>query len=259
MTDTSEILEFISVCERRAGELILRARNIIAENKTGSRNVVTEYDIKVQTMLREAIKNQIPDAGFFCEETADTDTLAKGRCFIIDPIDGTMNFVKGFNHSCISIAYILDGEVLAAAVYNPFSDELFTAEKGRGAYLNGKRIHCGEAPLSDSIVCVGTSPYRPELSDRTFSTVQLLFESSLDVRRQGSAELDLCYVAAGRAGLYWELDVSLWDYAAGYLIVNEAGGVCLDGNGNPLPFTESKTSITAGTPKAFEDYIKLIG
>lgn len=257
MTDTSEILSYMIECVRQAGELVLHAGNIIADNKTDGRNVVTEYDVKVQTMLRDKLSAAVPDACFFCEESSDTDRLQGGRAFIIDPIDGTMNFVHGFNHSCISVAYSFKGEVLAAAVFNPFSGELFTAQKGRGAFLNGARISCGNSSLADSVVCAGTSPYRMDLSEKTFSMLYLLFCSSLDIRRSGSAELDLCYVAAGRAGLYWELDVSFWDYAAGYLIVTEAGGKCFTADGSPLPFDEKKTSIVAATCEAMEDYLKL--
>lgn len=258
MTDASEILRYTAECVRKAGELILHAGNIIADSKTDGRNVVTEYDLKVQTMLKESLSEFVPGARFFCEESSGTDSISDGQFFIIDPIDGTMNFVRGFNHSCISVAYAFDGEILAACVYNPFSDEMFTAEEGHGAYLNERRICCGSSSLADSVVCAGTSPYRADLSGETFSMLRLLFDNSLDIRRSGSAELDLCYVAAGRAGLYWELDVSFWDYAAGYLIVREAGGKCLAADGSALPFDDRKTSITAGTEEAMSDYLKLI-
>ena len=259
MTEASDILNFIVECEKCAGELVLHARNIIADSKTDGRNVVTEYDVRVQTMLREKLSAAVPDARFFCEESSETDSISNGRTFIIDPIDGTMNFVHGFNHSCISVAYAFGGEILAAAVYNPFSDEMFTAEKGRGAFLNGKRIFCNSSSLADSIVCAGTSPYRVDLSEESFAMLRLLFDNSLDIRRSGSAELDLCYVAAGRAGLYWELDVSFWDYAAGYLIVSEAGGQCFSSDGSRLPFDERKTSIVAGNRFSTADYLKLTG
>jgi len=258
MTDTSEILNFMIECVKSAGDLVIHARGIIADNKTDGRNVVTEYDVRVQNMLRERLSAAVPDAGFFCEESCETDRLRGGRTFIIDPIDGTMNFVHGFNMSCISVAYSYMGEILAAAVFNPFSGELFTAEKGCGAFLNGRQIFCGRASLADSVVCAGTSPYRADLSGETFPMLRLLFENSLDIRRSGSAALDLCSVAAGRAGLYWELDTSFWDYAAGYLIVKEAGGECLTADGSALPFDERKSSITAGNPAATEDYFKLI-
>ena len=149
------------------------------------------------------------------------------------------------------------GELRAAAVYNPYVDEMFTAVKGEGAYLNGRRLHVSDAPLSDSVVCYGTSPYSTELADETFRLARIAFNAGLDLRREGSAELDLCSVAAGRAGLYFEMQVSLWDYAAGALLVREAGGVCQDIRGAELPFDGSKPTILAGGSHAVMDFLKL--
>ena len=258
MPDIHDILDAVIKAERKAGELVLHAGNIIARNKTDGRNVVTEYDLKVQKLLQDALSAAFSGTHFFCEESDNSEKLSSGTTFIIDPIDGTMNFVKGFNHSCISVACCVDGEVLCSAVYNPFADEMFTAVKGEGAFLNGERIFCGSAALSDSVVCVGTAPYRVDLEERTFRIMQLLFHNSLDIRRQGSAELDLCSVASGRAGLYYEENLCLWDYAAGYLLVNEAGGVCVTAEGGELPFDGSKSSLVAGTKNAVRDCLSLI-
>lgn len=170
-----------------------------------------------------------------------------------------MNFVHGFHHSCISVAYAEHGTILAGAVYNPYVDEMFTALKGRGAFLNGRSIHVSDAGLADSVVCFGSAPYNPELSERTFTLARRAYDASLDVRREGSAALDLCTVAAGRAGLYFELIVSLWDYAAGALIAGEAGALCSRVSGVPLPFDGSKTDIVAGSPAAVSDFLRLAG
>jgi len=245
----------IQSAERRAAELVMHAQGIIAESKTGRRDVVTEYDCKVQQLLMELLSEAEPGAHFFCEEQNERDSLSAAQLFIIDPIDGTMNFVHGFHHSCISIAYAEYGELLAAAVYNPYMDEMFSAVKGMGAYLNGKRISVSEAPLKESVVCFGTAPYSAALRDMTFDYARKVYDASLDLRREGSAALDLCSVAAGRAGLYFELMVSLWDYAAGVLIVNEAGGECCDVFGKDLPFDESKPTIVAGGRRAMDDFM----
>lgn len=170
-----------------------------------------------------------------------------------------MNFVRGFNHSCISVAYAERGKLCASAVYNPYVDEMFSAVAGQGAYLNGRQIHVDDVPLSESVVCFGTAPYDSTLWGKTFSLAEKVIGASLDLRRQGSAELDLCSVAAGRAGLYFELSVSLWDYAAGMLLVNEAGGRCCRTDGNPLPFDGTKTDIAAGAPRALADFLRLTG
>lgn len=256
---SDKVIDSIVSAERGAAEIMLHAHNIITENKSGRRDVVTEYDRRVQEYLMQVLREAVPEARFFCEEQTEHDDLHARHLFIIDPIDGTMNFVHGFNHSCISVAYMSAGELRAAAVYNPYVDELFTAVKGEGAYLNGRRLHISDAPLSESVVCIGTSPYSADLTERTFRLARLAFDAGLDIRRQGSAELDLCSVAAGRAGLYFELQVSLWDYAAGALLVREAGGICQDICGAELPFNGTKPTILAGGPHAVRDFLHLTG
>lgn len=253
-----EIAAMLASAEREAAELIMHAGSIIAEDKSGHRDVVTEYDRKVQLLMEKRIREAMPEATFFCEEMNERDDLHAENVFIIDPIDGTMNFVKGFNHSCISAAYASRGTVLAAAVYNPYVDELFTAVTGAGAFLNGRPIRVEEAPLSECIVCCGTAPYVPELTERSFDIMCRCCKAGLDIRREGSAELDLCSVAAGRAGLFVELSLSLWDYAAGMLIVSEAGGICLTEDGGELPFTGEKTTIAAGGRRAVSDYLNFV-
>ena len=257
-TDRNRILTLIESAEREAAELILHAHGILAETKSGRRDVVTEYDRQVQAQLMQRLIEAVPDAHYFCEELDERDRLDAEQLFIIDPIDGTMNFVHGFHHSCISVAYAERGEVLAGAIYNPYMDELFTAAKGEGAYLNGRPIRVTDEGLAGSVVCYGTATYNPELTDRTFETAKKLYAASLDLRREGSAALDLCTVAAGRAGLYFEMKVSLWDYAAGDLIVREAGGVCCRIDGSPFPADGSRTSIAAGSSKAMEEFLAIM-
>lgn len=253
-----EILKTICAAEREAAELIMHAHGVMSEMKSGRRDVVTEYDKRVQALLVKRLRTAVPGACFFCEENSVQEDLSAPDVFIIDPIDGTMNFVKGMHHSCISVAYARAGVLTAAAVYNPYADELFTALRGEGAYLNSRRIHVDDAPLRESLFCLGSSPYNTELADETFRLARLAFDASLDLRRLASAELDLCMVAAGRAGLYFEARLSLWDYAAGMLILSEAGGVCSQLDGSPLPFDGRKPSIAAGSPRAYADFMALI-
>ena len=243
--------------EREAAELMMHAHGVLAECKSGRRDVVTDYDRRVQELLTARLSEAVPGAKFFCEENDRRDDLAAPELFIIDPIDGTMNFVHGLNHSCISAAYSRAGELTAAAVYNPYVGEMFSAVRGQGAFLNGRPIRVYEGALCESVVCCGTAPYSAELTDRSFEIMKRAFLGSLDLRRQGSAELDLCSVAAGRAGAYVELSVSLWDYAAGALIVGEAGGVCMTDGGAPLPFGAGKTGIIAGGRRAAAELLAL--
>ena len=253
----NDILTLIENAEREAAALILQAHGVLAETKTGKRDVVTEYDRRVQEHLMARFREAVPGAHFFCEELNDQDRLDADQLFIIDPIDGTMNFVRGFHHSCISVAYAERGTVRVGAVYNPYVDEMFTAVSGQGAWLNGRPISVTDSDLSDSIVCFGSSPYAPELADRTFAITRTIYDVSLDIRREGSAALDLCSVAAGRAGLYFELQVSPWDYSAGALIVEEAGGCCSTVEGKAFPTDGGKTTILAGSPAAVRDFLRL--
>ena len=254
MTEKRRILAAMEAAEREAAELVMHAHGILSECKSGRRDVVTEYDRLVQEKMIERLSAACPGARFFCEENDRQDELMAERLFIIDPIDGTMNFVHGLNHSCLSAACHSRGEPVAAAVYNPYMDEMFTAVAGGGAFLNGRAIRAAEDPLAQTLVCFGTAPYREDLTGETFRLMELAYRASLDVRRQGSAELDLCSVAAGRAGAYCELSLSLWDYAAGCLIVREAGGRCTRLDGSALPFDSEKCTVLAGGPRAWSDF-----
>lgn len=255
--DWRALCALMEAAEREAAELMLHARGVLAETKSGRRDLVTDYDRRVQQLLTERLREAAPEARFFCEETEKHGRADEGLVFIIDPIDGTMNFVYGFHHSCLSVACAEDGVVRAGAVYNPYLDEMFTAVRGQGAFLNGRTIHVAEGPLSENVVCFGTSPYNPAVTEQTFTLARRLFDAGLDLRREGSAALDLCTVAAGRAGLFFELSLSLWDYAAGALLVQEAGGLCLSPDGSALPSGGGKSGVVAGSPACVEAFWKL--
>lgn len=253
-----DILYAIIAAQKEAAALILQAHGVLAETKTGHRDVVTEYDRRVQELLMERLSTAVPGAVFFCEENEQQGDLQAEHVFVIDPIDGTMNFVRGFHHSAISVAYVQAGVIWAAAVYNPYGSECFSALAGEGAWCNGRPIHAGELPLAESVVCCGTAPYSPQLADSTFALMKKAFLAALDIRREGSAALDMCSAAAGRAGVYFEPTVSLWDIAAGLLLVQEAGGVCCRLDGSPVPLDGSKPSILAGGKQAVEDFLNLV-
>ena len=255
--EPKEILYAIEAAQREAAKLMLSARHILAEDKADHRDVVTEYDRQVQALLVDRLSAAVPGAKFFCEENDRHDDLGAEHLFIIDPIDGTMNFVHHLNHSAISVAYSHFGQVEAASVYNPYVDELFTALRGEGAALNGQPIHVTDATLSETVICFGSAPYNVELTARTFDLAQRAYRTGLDIRRQGSAALDLCSVASGRAGAYFELSISLWDYAAGALIVSEAGGQVTRADGSPLPWTGQKSSVLAASPENARTFLDM--
>ena len=169
--------------------------------------------------------------------TGTTQAFAPtGKFFIVDPIDGTTNFIKDYHFSSISVALVVDNAAELGVIYNPYTDEMFCAQRGQGAFCNGKRLHVSSEPLENAIIVFGTAPYHEELSEKTFSLAYSYFRKALDIRRSGSAALDLCTIAAGRAELFFELVLSPWDYAAGALIVEEAGGLVSDCDGHPLVY-----------------------
>ena len=230
--------ELICDLVRECGQFIKNAdrSHLHIDAKSGRANFVTEYDKLVQERLRAGLREIMPDAHFVGEEGSTQQFAPVGKFFIVDPIDGTTNFIKDYRFSCVSVALIVDGVAAFGVVYNPYADEMFCARRGQGAFCNGKRIHVSAEPLEDGIVVFGSAPYHEELKEKTFKLAYAYFRKAMDVRRSGSAALDLCTIAAGRAELFFELVLSPWDYAAGGLIVTEAGGLVSDCDGQPLAY-----------------------
>lgn len=256
--ERDSLLYGITDIVRDAGRLLLDAVNIeeSVEKKSGRANFVTRYDKQVQEFLFERLGELVPEAVFIGEEEEQHAQLPASAAFIIDPIDGTTNFMKNYQVSCISVALLQGGIPLAGVIYNPYLDELFTAWRGNGAFLNGSPIRVSDHSLKEGLVLLGTAPYNPELSQQTFTLAYELFKRSLDIRRSGSAALDLCSIACGRAELFFELLLSPWDFAAGALLVREAGGEIRSVDGEMLSF-DRKQGIVAGTPEAIRQWRKL--
>lgn len=256
----NKIADFLPSLLQRAGKIMLEALHIesTVTAKSGNANFVTQYDTQVQTFLIEEIKKELPGATFMAEEQEnDAAVINANCCFIIDPIDGTSNFIYHYHHSCISVAVLSHGKPIVGAVYDPYLNELFWAEKGKGATLNGSPIHVSENALSGALVAFGTAPYyRNELGNATMELLKEIYMKSADVRRCGSAALDLAYLAAGRNDLFFELRLSPWDYAAGYLLITEAGGSISQCNGDPVSFSKPQ-SILAGNPIAYPDFLAI--
>lgn len=240
------LLEQIIGVARECGEIILNAdrSEIGIRDKEGKANFVTEYDCMVQRVAKEKLANILPEAEFLGEEEDSKVDETKEYIFVVDPIDGTTNFIKDYHTSCISIGLIRNGKRYLGVVYNPYLDEMFYGLKGEGAYLNGKPIHVSDEDLSNGIVLFGTSPYNTELAKASFDLAYEYFSKALDIRRSGSAAIDLCSVAAGRAELYFEMILSPWDFAAGALILEEAGGIVTTLDGKEVPCL-SKSPVLA--------------
>lgn len=234
------MLDKIRDIARQAGDMMIAASNPKVMAKSGHANFCTETDEKIQEFLVKELGRILPEAGFVGEEEGQdtfTDDMKRGYLFVIDPIDGTSNFIFSYRPSVVSIGLMKDGKAHIGVVYNPFFDEMYSAIRGQGAYLNGERIMSSDRPLSDSLAVWGTAPYYDELRDISFEMARKLLPQCVDIRRSGTAAWDFCCVAAGRCGLYFELREQLWDYAAAALIAEEAGCTVTDAYGRPLSYT----------------------
>lgn len=243
---------------KEAGKIILSAHN--QENtitaKEGKKNFVTKYDVAVQDFLFKELGKAFPEAEFVGEE-GETNLASRALRFIIDPIDGTTNFMQDYRCSCISVALCKENDITAGVVYNPYTSEVFSAEKGKGAYLNGEKIKVSDRPLSDGLALFGTSPYHPENTDETFVLLRKVFDFSRDIRRSGSAAYDICMVACGRCEVFFEKDLQPWDVAAGTLIIKEAGGIALNYEGREIDFSKPNDVVFANT-EAYKEFITLL-
>jgi myo-inositol-1(or 4)-monophosphatase len=211
-------------------------RTNITVEKKGPIDLVTAADLEVEQAFRRLIASRFPSHAVLGEESAaDPEDSRRSHRWIIDPVDGTTNFAHGLALFCVSIALEIDGQLEVGVVYDPVANELFTAERGQGARCNGERIHVSDrSTLIDGMLVTGF-PYSVRDQPATQVAVFTAFlRTARAVRRLGSAALDLCYVAAGRFDGFWEVQLNPWDFAAGVLIVTEAGGRVTDYAGRPL-------------------------
>ena len=246
----NEIVEAVRSC----GQIILNAKRdeSMVGAKQGHANFVTVYDKLVQDRLKEKLLHILPEAAFIGEEDEAHESAGQGYAFIVDPIDGTTNFIKDYRLSTTSVGLTKDGQLWIGVVYNPYTDEMFYAQTGQGAYLNGTPIHVSEEPLERGLVLFGTAPYYEELNKKSFELALQYFQKAMDIRRSGSAAYDLCCLAAGRGELQFELLLCPWDFAAGAVILREAGGVITTVEGGEITL-DKKCSILATNQKVREE------
>jgi myo-inositol-1(or 4)-monophosphatase len=220
----------------RAGDVMLaRFGTDVRIDMKGAIDLVTDVDVAIEREFRERISERFPDHTVLGEEMGGSAIASAGPCWVFDPIDGTTNFAHGLPIFCSSLALEVGGVAEVAAVYDPTRRELFTAERGGGAFLNGKPMRVsGAATLLEAVLVTGF-PY--DVHSRVAEIVGLFAEfvgRARAVRRLGSAAIDLCYVAAGRLDGFWERDLKAWDIAAGALLVTEAGGTITNFRGEPF-------------------------
>jgi len=231
------LLEKLTACVLEGGELFREGYDATKEIRhKGTVDLVTQYDVAVEDRLKERISRMLPHHTIIAEESSDEGARA-ARAVYIDPIDGTTNFVHRIPFCAISVGIWEDGLPTAAVVYNPIQNELFQAARGEGARLNGKGIAVsGTRTLRDSLLATGF-PYTKVLEGRDYEwvieTMRRLLPVTQDIRRLGSAAIDLSYVAAGIFDAFYECNLKPWDVAAGILLVEEAGGRVSDHRGEP--------------------------
>lgn len=219
---------------REAGKYLLSHRGKISPEMIDEKAIndfVTEVDENSEKMLVDSIRSQFPNHKILAEEGTTHQSENEYR-WIIDPLDGTKNFIQDIPMFSISIALEKDGEIVLGVVYNPIHDELFSAEKGKGAFCNGAAIHISQRDLGRAIIATGFPFKSKNYLPQYLLCFEDIFLRCSGMRRCGSAAIDLCYTAMGRYDGFWELGLSEWDMAAGSLLITEAGGSVTDFNGN---------------------------
>ena len=222
----------------------------------GEINLVTDVDRRCEQRIIEIIRGAFPDHNILTEETP-LPLLSSPFRWIIDPLDGTTNYAHGYPRFCTSIALEREGRVMVGAVYDPLLDELFVAQEGKGAFLNGERIAVSATDrLINALLCTGFPYDLRESRENNLDYFNRFIMEARAIRRDGSAALDLCYVAAGRFDGFWELKLHPWDVAAGKLLVEEAGGRVTDFRGGPLDIEGTETLASNG--KIHADMVRVL-
>ncbi len=223
----------------------------------GPADYVTQVDTDIQSFLRKELGRLAPEIQFLGEEEG-LHEMPGDTYWILDPIDGTTNLIHDYQHSVISLGLYEKGEITLGVIYDPFREDVYHAQKGTGSFLNGDPIHASKAgTLGETIISFGTAPYDRELAAENFRRLERVFEKCQDIRRTGSAALDLAYVACGRTGGFFEPLLSPWDFAAGMLLVTEAGGRITDLAGKPLNLLK-RGGVVATNGTLHEELLKLL-
>ena len=241
---------------RKVGEQIVRASDDLDHLEVKSKSLndfVSEVDLAAEQEIKYQLQKAYPDHAVLGEESGLTGDEYADYCWIIDPLDGTTNYVRGIPHYAVSIACLYKGKLEHAVIVDPVRREEFTASRGRGAQLNGRRIRVSKRPSLDGALLGTGIPFKDHCDDKLTpysKSMEILAGQCAGIRRAGAASLDLAYVAAGRLDAFWEIGLAKWDIAAGALLIREAGGLVADINGSET-FLESG-NIVCGNPKCFK-------
>jgi myo-inositol-1(or 4)-monophosphatase len=261
MPQTSALLNVMIAAARKAGRALARdfgeVENLQVSRK-GPSDFVSSADMKAEKTLFEELSKVRPGYGFVMEERGVVEGTDKTNRWIVDPLDGTTNFLHGIPHFAISIGLEREGVLMAGVIYNVVRDELFWAEKGAGAFLNDRRLRVSaRSDMRDGLFATGTPWLGKPGHERALKEIGNVIGKSAGIRRMGAAALDLAYVAAGRFDGYWERNLNIWDIAAGAVIVREAGGTVIEVDGGDFMQTgsilASNASLTPLLAKAVRE------
>ncbi|GAA0249843.1 inositol monophosphatase family protein [Faecalicatena contorta] len=243
---------------RNAGKMLQNREESAKIHRKGDVDYVTEVDFHVQNVICEQLSERFPSIQFMGEEKDNSGLDFDGIVWILDPVDGTANLIHDTRMSAISLGLVKNREVLAGVIYQPYTDELFSAAKGKGAFLNGTQIHVsGVERLKGGLVAIGTSPYYHEYAEWVFEVSKNVFLSCQDIRRSGSAAMDLAYIAAGRMEGLFERVLQPWDFAAGKILIEEAGGKMTDLYGGKMNTVE-KGGVLASNGRVHKELQSLM-
>ncbi len=238
-------IEIMKQIVLEAGKLFIDEEATQNIKVKGAADFVTAVDYACERYVIGEIKAHFPEAAILSEESADKAFTPSEYTFVLDPVDGTTNLIHRFRQSAVSLGLLRDGVPLAGVVYNPFNRELFWAESGKGAFFNGKPMRVSEEnDFSRSVITIGTMPYYKQYADKNFEMFKRIYLDTVDIRRTGSAALDLCYTADGRTEAFFERGLKAWDFAAGAIILTEAGGMISGWQGEEIDYL-SEQSILA--------------
>ena len=263
MDDLQEIAE---VCERAAragGAVLLDWSERFTVREKGPADLVTEADLAAENVVRQTISEAFPDDRFIGEESTPAENVKDilndpSSCvWVVDPLDGTTNYAHHIPHYACSVAAVRGGQILAGVVFQPVAEECYIATRGKGATLNGDRLRSSSvSELGSALVAVSIPP---QIQRNAIELKKLLhvLERAQSIRRTGSAALNLCYVASGRLDAYWAIHTSVWDIAAGALIVSEAGGTICDPSGGPFDLSRPRP-VATGSPDLNDELLSVL-
>jgi myo-inositol-1(or 4)-monophosphatase len=251
------MIDAVEEIVRRSGAIVKAARGFGVSSKGTKENLVTDADVENERFLKKELCSLIPGSVFIGEEGDEGNISASGYTWIVDPIDGTANFSRGIPMSGISVALFKDGKPYIGVVYNPFTDTLFKGEKGKGAFCDGNPMKVSSRGISNAMFCTAWCTYRKENAPLCFRVSERMYPVCEDIRRIGTAAVELCMLANGSVDIYFEYNLNPWDYSAALICLEEAGG-CFASMDGDVNFDGPGSVVAANNRENLEYLLKVI-